>query len=1123
MRNLIRIFLSTLAVFVAMSVQAGNASRYAQTSRLASGKWAKVKVSETGMQFLSNTQLRNLGFTDPGKVNVYGYGGRAISALLDESHPDDLPQQPVVRTDAGIIFYGVNTVKWTDAEANHSMKYSHTQNLFSNDSFYFLSDAEGAVEIPEIDCTISAEPTINQFTERILHEKDMFIPSTFTGLTLGEDFRTNTLQQFPFRLPGSMGDVKVCVNFATRTTNGSSSIMLTANGSQLPATTANTISAVSNSEMFMRSSKVVASVPDAGDKLNLDIKYTQGGVLYMARLDYIEVNYTRRLELDGGVLAFYEKVANPKSVFGVKGCTAETQIWDVTDPARPVKILYTLTDGTATFVAGEKGYREFIAFNPSQVKTTAVAAGAVTNQNLHAREIPDMLIITPALYKAQAERVANLHRQDDGFDVLVVTPEEIYNEFSSGTPDVSAFRKAMKMWVDRGTDDSRRLRYCLLFGRPNNDPRCLMSTPAPAVPIYFNVTGLTGTMAYSTDDFIGFLEDPTKGTVDLGAEKLSVGIGRLPVTTAAEAAQAVDKIISYARSKDLGPWRNNVLIVADDQDNGIHMEQAEDVYRKMKSDTGNGTNFLYERLYLDNYEIKATGKGNSYPDATDRLKKVLNDGVSFLDYIGHANPREWGHEHLLTFSDINALNNRRWPVILAATCEFARWDDETVSGAEIMWLNQTGGAIAFIAASRTVYITPNGTLNSAIGKNLYGRNSDGSAYRLGDVYRLGKNDVGGSEDNKLRYILMGDPALRVLNPDYLVEIESLGGLSMAEAEENPPIVAARGRIHVSGRILNPDGSPATDFNGTISPTLFDAERPVQTRGNGSEGKSILYNDRKNKLLTTSTRVADGKWDITLILPSEIDNNFSPALLNFYACSDDGREANGSTESLYVYGWSDEGDNDLEGPSITGFTLNSERFTSGDIVSPAPIVYATLSDESGINVSNFGIGHQLTLTLDGKKVYDDVASYFAADPDQAGSGTIAYPLNDIEPGEHKLSLIAWDNANNSSTAELEFRVAVNAVPTLYDVIPTANPASEPVTFSVAHDWPQEGTECTIDIFSMSGKKIWSGKSGYDGQITWDLCDGAGARVDRGIYLYRATVKSAAGTLTTKTKRIAVTAP
>lgn len=1131
-RLLLAVIIATTSTILPQRVHALPTEHYVSNSVLSEGKWRKVTVGEDGMYFISNADLRSMGFPDPSKVNVYGYGGRMEPEALSVTMGDDLPIQPVARTASGIVFFATSYVAWKPSSDN-TTAYSHTQNPYSESSCYFLSDRDISAVAERVSPAMPANSSgaSTTFICRLVHEKDLAAPAETGRVLLGEDFRSATSQRFNFKLPDNTGaDISVKTCFGANITGGSATLRFTANGNQLPSTTSDRI-AGATSNQFLRTTTTVKKISDAGETLAFGIESSCAGAIMTARLDYIEVEYERHLRLSGGEIYFYGNFGGGKTL-AVSGCSASTVIWDVTDPAKISVVDYNLEGDKACFMT--EGYREFVAFEPSKVTRKVSSSTAVANQDLHGMAVPDMVIISPDQFLSAARRIALLHEETDGFIVHVVTPSQIYNEFSSGTADVGAFRKMLKHWYDKGAaSDGGRLRYCLIFGRPSYDNKNVTATVKmagyPRVPIWQSDTGFSESISYSTDDYIAMLDDCEEEYFDISTAKLRVAVGRLPVTSVSEADDMASKLERYIKKPAYGAWRNNVTLIADDQDNGQHLDQAEDAYRLMRG-SGNGEAFAYERLYLDAYPISYTATGAAYPQAREKLLKKFNDS-NYIHYIGHASTTSWTHEGVLTWTDIQNISNTNLPFLYAATCSFGQWDADAVSGGERLVLHPESGMIGMIAPSRTVYITLNGLLGNSTASGVFTRDPEGKGRRFGDIYVAGKNNLGMADTNKLRYCLISDPALRLQSPELEVAVLSVAGHDVASEGAEAPVVGAMETFDITGEIRNSDGSVASDFNGYLDLTLFDAERPIETYGNGSSGKVAIYNDRKNTLQKARGIVKDGCWTARIMMPSEIDNNYSPALISCYAWSDAlGQEANGSTDNLYVFGYvGDSERTDTEGPIISEFYLNRSDFRDGTIVNSTPVAYAAFSDESGINISDNSLGHKITLRLDNKTIFDDVSLYYSPEPDDSRSGRFAYPIEEMSPGEHTLLLTIWDNANNCSQRELRFNVGVTNSPTIYDVRPDVNPASTSVAFTIHTDRPMTRLTAQIEVFDLSGRKIWSASrsssSGMESVVSasWNLCDASGERVRRGIYLYRATVTTPEGTFSTVARKLAVTAP
>ncbi|MCH5228582.1 MAG: type IX secretion system sortase PorU [Muribaculaceae bacterium] len=1104
-----------------MKSYANSPEFYASSSALAQGNWAKVEVSETGIQFISDATLRGLGFTDPEKVNIFGYGGEVIPETLDS--PDDLPLVPSMRVNGGIVFFGKGSVRW--AQSYSDTKYTHQSHPYSDIAYYFISDSmDTRPGLENYGNYNSGGIVIDKFTERLVHEEDLSMPMTSGRLMLGEDFRTTTARTFQFKLIDNVGSAKVLTAFGCKPGVGTATLTFSANGEALTATANDRISP-SDAKLIL-TTKSLKEVKNPGTNLDYTIKFNGNGAT-IAGLDYIEVEYTRALNLYNGELYFYIS-PDVTSEVKISGCSGSTVVWDVTDPLAPREVTTKLEGSTLSFNASN-GYQEFVAFEPSKISRAVTNGIKVENQDLHSMEAPDMLVISPQEYLPAAQRLVTLHELTDGLSVAVLTPEVIYNEFSSGKPDLSAFRKLLKMWYDRAQGkEGEYTSYCLIMSRPTYDNKMVTtqvkSAGYPRIPIWQSPTGDTETTSYSTDDYIGMLED-VYDVFNIGNARINVAVGRMPVKSLAEANQAIDKLEEYINSEDYGTWRNQVMIIADDQDNGIHLSQAETALTAMQSE-GKGRNYLYEKLYLDAYPLEYTGTGAAYPQAHERLMSKWNEGLAYINYIGHANPKNWGHEYLLTWTDINAMTNRRLPFIYAATCEFMRWDADEISGAEVLWLMPSAGVIGMICPSREVLISANGTLNKSTSTYLFYEDENGETLTVGEMMVRGKNDSN-TGTNKLRYGIIGDPSMKIPWPKLNVKIDEINGIDPENCEDLP-VISARSTVKLKGHVEDRDGNLLEDFNGIAEISLYDAEKVITTNGNGKDGVQSVYNDRKTRLFVGRVKVNEGKWSTEFTMPSEIENNYSPALISLYAYEEKGREANGACENLYVYGYDQNVPDDFDGPKIIEFYLNSPGFVSGNQVSPNPTLKVKVYDESGISVSEAGIGHNITLSLDGKKFYDDVAQYYLPDENDSGAGSLTYLLTDVEQGNHTLSFTVWDNANNSTTATLDFSISALWKPSIETLTTDVNPATSGVNFIVATDGSTSSMECSIDVYDIWGRHVWYNKapnitSGNSRTtMSWNLCDFGGARIPGGVYLYRATVKTESGATVSKTRKLMVAA-
>ncbi|MDE6006980.1 MAG: type IX secretion system sortase PorU [Muribaculaceae bacterium] len=1114
-----------LLLLISLNANALPATHYADNSVLSTGRWARVKVSTSGMHLITDTELRNLGFSDPSKVRVYGRGGKQCTPGYTTGTPDDLPLQPSVRTQKGIVFFASDHISWEEDRSDDS--YKHSIHAYSHDNYYFLSDRENKTPEKTASTTKGGGTIVRSFLERLLHEEELDFGGESGSQIFGEDFRSKRSQTFNFKRIDSADDNNMIkVRFGAKVTNGSSSLVIKANGATLPKTASDVIASCST-DYYFKAGETKKNFKDGGENLAITIDYSQTGTLFMARLDYIEIYYNRKLSLRDGELHFYGSFS-PSETLTISGCSPTTVIWDVTDASSPAKVEYELSGNDARFGVSTEGYHEFVAFEPERISRNATSDGAVANQNLHGLPTPDMVIITLPEYREGSERIARLHEETDGFRVHVLNAQEIYNEFSGGKPDFGAFRNLLKMWYDRGADkEGHRLGYCLLMGRPFYDNKRVSASGKNIgynpLPIYESYEGEWEHASYSTDDYLAKLDDVSDKTFSMSSGMLRVAVGRYPVTSSTQAIEMAQKLEKYVKEPDMGAWRNKVMLIADDDDRNDHFNQAQSVYSLMKGN-GTGDRRVYDRVYLDTYKRVMTGIGPTYPQATERMLRNYNDGVAITDYIGHGSPVGWCHEHLWDWEDIISMTNKRHMFIISATCRFSPWDESSESGGEKLLLNPTAGAIGLISTSRTVYVGDNGNLNNGFAREFFKTNEDGSPRRFGDVYMAGKNAVRTS--NTLRFIYMGDPALKIPGGSSKVKVNKINGTDLTLSDTTLPELTAQSSATIEGVVELPDGSIDKAFNGTVTLDLYDAERVITTLGQGATGYPTSYNDRDKRLSTATMKVKEGVWSGVLRVPPEIQGNYTPAMIAGYAWDERGHEAAGTCEQLYVYGFNHQIEADTVPPVIEEFYVNSPNFENGGVVNSNPVIYARITDESGINISDSGIGHSMTLTIDDNKVISGLNTYFEQDPENPDTGMLIFPASNLESGKHQLTLTVWDNANNMSKAKLDVNVGVAVEPTIYGI--TASIRDTHVDFNINLDRPNSSLAFEYGVFDLNGRRIWSEEqsvnTGMDSSVSarWNLEDSAGNRVPRGIYIYRVRVETPEGTYSTESKKIAIPA-
>ena len=1054
---------------------ASSVDKYAAHSVLASGKWAKIRVGESGIYQLTESVIRQAGFTDLDKVKIYGYGGNLQNEALkgeDLAAYDDLKEVPQCIVGGRHLFYGKGPVSWASSTIT-----TRTRNPYSDYGYYFITQGDDAP------ATVDSTEFVNSFYlssdgksvapdfYHSLYEEDgyswyhggrnLFSP---TAISVGGS------QQLVIENPTSSTKGTLYVNVSSGTNNTVAQVMR--KGKQILSVTIKIGSYCTAAQQY---GTVAITDMEPWGRDTITIAAASGGDI---RLDYVSMT------------------------------------WNAPMPAPSL----TASFPTATYV-----------YN-------------IENQDLHAADFADLVIIIPTSQKlrAQAERLKAHHESHDGMRVNIVPADELYNEFASGTPDANAYRRYLRMLYDKaGRNTADMPKYLLLFGDCVWDNRMLTSacrnlSADDYLLAFESENSFSETACYVSDSWYGILAEgagsaPTR-------EMQDVGVGRFPVTTAAEAKIMVDKTINYATdASGGGAWQNTLMFMGDDGNNNVHMTDVNSVADSIASYY---PGFLVKKVMWDAYTRQSSSTGFSYPDVTKAIKQQQSTGALVMDYAGHGSATQISHEQVLLLSDFAGFRNKHLPLWVTAACDIMPFDgvDETIG--ETAVLNENGGAVAFYGTTRTVFTTANKYINHAFMKRVLSLKDDGTPITIGEAHRLAQNDVmlgnnyyyssNGDKvyerdvaENHLQYSLLGDPALSLNLPTQKVVVDSIDGVAVGT--DQLPQVEAGSVVKVVGHVEN-----GSDFTGYVAATVRDSRELVTCKLNNtsSEGAetAFTYYDRQNTLYNGSDSVCGGKFEFTFAVPKDINYSDKQGLINLYAYSSTGKRAHGACDN-FIVGGSEDTANDSIGPSIYCY-LNSPTFVDGGNVNTTPYFVAQLKDKDGINASGSGIGHDLLLTIDGdmNKTYS-LNDYFAYDFGTYTSGSAYYSIPELEEGKHTLQFRAWDIQNNSSTVSLNFNVVKGLEPQLFDVNATNNPARTSTTFIISHDRTECNMDVVLEIFDASGREIWRySENGLSGagtyEITWDLTVDGGRPLQTGVYIYRIKVASEGSSYASKAKKLIV---
>lgn len=1035
---------------------AATGSRYAAHSVLASGKWAKIQVPDNGVYQLTETLIRQAGFTNLSRVKVYGYGGHLQNEQLvgDElAALDDLAEVPTCTVNGKRLFYANGSVSWESNDATR-----RTRNPYYDYGCYFLTESDDEpLSVDEQAFLDSFYPSANDY--HVLHEVDNY--AWFTGgrnLSESTPIALGSPKRFTMSnpTPSTTGTLSVCVSGGTAST-----FTVSLNGKELGSGT--------------------ISIPTTYDKGNERILTYSGETLTQTDTVTITTVSGGPVRLDYISIAYGQPKAAP----------------DLQNGSFP----------TPAFV-----------YN-------------ITNQDHHADPQADMIIIIPTSQRllVQAQRLADFHKEHDGLRVNIVPADELYNEFSSGTPDVNAYRRYVKMLYDRAETEADMPQSLLLFGDCVWDnrmltPACQSLSPDDYLLAYESENSFSEIYSYVDDSWLALLDDG-EGLNPLSRDKQDIGVGRFPVTTAEEAKVLVDKCISYAKNENAGDWQNILMFMGDDGNSNIHMR---DVNNTAETIAARYPAYQVKKVMWDAYKRETSATGNTYPEVSSLIKQQQAEGALIMDYAGHGGPEQISHEAVLLLSDFQSFTNANLPLWVTASCDIMPFDGTIATIGEEALLNKKGGAIAFFGTTRTVYASVNKFINTAFMKHVLSVDDNGQAITLGEAQRRAKNEMieTGSDltQNKLQYSLLGDPALRLNLPTEQTVIDRINGVDLSTGTQ--PELKAGSIVTVEGHVEQ-GGELATSFQGKMTATVRDTRELIVCRLNDptEADEAFTFYDRQKILYNGSDSVRAGQFSFTFAVPRDINYANGSGLINVYAVNNEHTVKAHGVEERFLINGSEELSNDSIGPSIYCY-LNTPSFVNGGSVNATPYFVATITDKDGINATGSGIGHDLELIIDGEmeKTYN-LNSNFTFDFGSYTSGSTFYHIPELKPGAHTLKFRAWDILNNSSTAVLNFNVVQGLQPTLVDVNCTQNPATTQTTFIVTHDFIDSNMDVEIALFDMSGRELWrhseSGASlGGAYTVDWDLTVDGGRRLQTGVYLYRVRLGSGGGSMASKAKKLII---
>lgn len=1026
-------------------LSAGAATQFKSQSVLATGKWVKIKVGENGIYEISDDQLRQYGFTDPQKVKVFGVGGILASDNYSTEYTDDLEQVPAMRVGNKVYFYAnglayeqIKLIDYTAFDVYRSISI----NPYTPASYYFLTDSD-SFESLSVETVATSEAQIAQVKDwgtsgvtTWWHKKELVNPTRSGKLFLGEDFASTKTFSITTPTPGILPGTNAVVEISAGIKSATQQLLtLSVAGTEIADKTISTTAEAAVYKLYDAHGSL-AVTEEIARQGKIDTRVDVSEAMTIAKMDYVSVSYKTALTLpaDSAQMRWLVKNTDEKTGVEFSNVSATSHAWLVYTPSANTRLVYntkqydivTDNDGNGRFVTGLKSsaYAEYVLFDTDKQQKQVTFAGDVENQNLHALAAPDMLIITTPNLKPQAERLADYHRQYDGMNVAVVPQDNIFNEFGNGMRDAMAYRNICKMFYTRAP---QKFRYLLLFGPGFYDNRGILGGDIEETLLtYQSDNSVHSVMSYNTDDFFGVTNDEA-GTVEGSSALLNLSIGRIPFASPSEAKTYVDKLIAYMTHKSdrNDTWKANMTVIGEYGDEYIHTQQTESFIDNFNYEITPASSNVAEvrkpndyainfnKIYLEPYD-----NVDNLQATRSKLVEDFNVGQNFILFVGHSNIASMTKPEVLMNMQL-AIDTKYDvpPVMYFSSCDVGRFDCGQATFIDKLMLNPEGGIIAAVAATREAYTTMNGRMTDAFAKYLGISENDNRFYRnhektWGRVLMYAKNYTTDRTRNRLKYHLLGDPAMRVDLPHNRTVVTEVNGA----AADGTVSVGTMTPVTVKGSVNNAGNVTDSQFNGHARIALYDSEKYYMTQ------KSTTVTERGAELAVTSAEVKAGEFTATIMVPNSVTTDNLEKPLQITAVADDGTVVSGFYHGIRLDRSLSADVDDETAPTINAFYIDDmSTFTDGMDVPASFRLKAEVTDNVALNMSHEQIATTAYITIDGGDRTFPICNYQS---DGINKCVIDQGIYNLTAGRHTAELVVADMAGNVATRTIAFFVAAD---------------------------------------------------------------------------------------------------
>lgn len=1091
-------------------------------------KWFKFRVDRSGFFKLTYSQLNRLGFDVKNlgfsAFHVYGNGSGRLPELNSEYNDLDLIQNSVFYQgiDDGvfnegdaIVFYAADPHKvYFDSDS----LLVRDLNIYSDFSSYFLRVSTNVkpklVDFKD-NSTLNSDIITESFQHHEIHELEdtslVYAGKRWYGELL--DFQKSVDIKFD-HFQTNLEELTIQLSGATNARIYGSYLNI-----YLDDLFIKKINLPSVSSEYIRVENSIKIDPNSGfNRVKIELVRNSPDTKFF--IDKVEINTFQELSSynENNVLTNAKIIGKGVVQYNFPNLINGTFI-DVTNPTELIAITPIYSNNTTSFKDNADIPKFYKIYNFQTVSSVESTLSPVKIQNLHNVDFVDMIIVTPQEFINQANELMLIH-QEEGLRTVVVTDEEIYNEFSSGEMDPTAIKQfARSVYMKQKNNSKDRLKYLLLFGDGTFDYKNRVKGNNNFIPTYQFEESEDFLSAMVSDDYFGMMDDDESMK---GVDLLDICVGRMLISSQQQADEMLKKIKEYInKNQSQTDWRTKIVLIADDEEGGYFINNDTEPQSRYLNDKHPEINVV--KLYSDAFQQVTTAGGERFPSLNTQIDNQFYNGALVISYVGHGGPSGAAEERIISIDQVsNYKNLKNMPLFMSSTCEFTKYDDPTrVSAGEVLYLNPSGGAIALMTTTRPVFFGVNTISGSAFFKNVLQYDSlSNSSLTFGEIFRRTKNQSGTSS-NRRSFTLIGDPALKISYPVENIIIDSINDTRVNQFHDT---LKALSKVNIKGHVSNRDGSKALS-NGNLFLTLYDKKNVSATLGQNQSSPIINFENQNSILFKGLVSVIQGDFSVDFILPKDIDYSIGKGKISVVSFMGDNHGI-GYLDSFLIGGISNNFIKDSIGPEIT-LSFDSLKQIENGVFPNNIVLYANLKDDSGINISSSGIGHQISLVIDDQTTDAiDLNAYYVADKNTFKSGKIQYRLPELSTGKHTLRLKAWDVHNNSSEKELNFNVNQTDGISLNRVFNYPNPFTTKTSFYIEQNVVDYDVDFKLDILTISGKLVKSFskenmrcRSNVEQVFEWDGLDEFGDQLAKGVYIYRITL-SDNRTSTTKMEKLVI---